>query len=173
MPASTKIEGLGELRRAFAEVKDDMKTRTSRLMVASAGGVLRKEARGLAQQQGLRKTGALIKNIVIKRDRAPDGVTQYNLGVRHGRWMGRKAPSLLAVGKSGRVTRRYIDDPFYWWFLEAGRNVYHGNGKRRNALRSKVEAMPYIAPALENKQAEALEAMARRLAAAIERMNAK
>jgi HK97 gp10 family phage protein len=173
MSGSTKIEGMSELRHAFADVRDDMKTRTSRLMVASAGGVLRKEARSLAQQQGLRKTGALIKNIVIKRERTPDGVTQYNLGVRHGRAMGRKAPSLLAVGKSGRVIRRYVDDPFYWWFLEAGRNLYHGNGRRRRGVRSRVEAMPYIAPALENKQAEALEAMATRLAAAIKRMNAK
>lgn len=173
MSGPTRIDGLGELRSAFAEVKDDMKTRTSRLMVASGGGILRKEARSLAQAQGLRRTGALIKNIVIKRERTPDGVTQYNLGVRHGRWMGRKAQSVLAVGKSGRVIRRYVDDPYYWWFLEAGRNVYHGSGKRRNQVRSRVDAMPYIAPALENKGADAIEAMANRLAAAIKRMNGK
>jgi hypothetical protein len=80
-----KIEGLSDLRKGFDYVRTDMKTRTARLMVASAGGVLRSAARRIAQALGLRRTGALIANIVIKREKTPDGVVQYNLGVRHGR----------------------------------------------------------------------------------------
>ena len=166
------IEGLGELRGAFQGVRDDMRLRTSRLMVAAAGGVVRKEARSLAQTQGLRLTGALIKNIVIKRERSPEGVTQYNLGVRHGRAMGRNAAKKLVVGKNGRVTSVYVNDPFYWWFLEKGRNVYRGNGRRkRDGATRRVQATPFIAPALHNRQQEAIDAMARRLEAAIRKAN--
>ncbi|KQV78476.1 hypothetical protein ASD15_21935 [Massilia sp. Root351] len=168
---SGRLEGLGELRRAFAGVADDMRTRTSRLMVASGGGILRKEARNLALAQGLKLTGALVRNIAIKRERTPDGVTQYNLGVRYGRDMGRKAAKQLVVGKNGRVVSVYVNDPFYWRFLEKGRNVYHGDGKRRRGVKNQVEATPFIAPALENKRADAIEAMANRLAAAIRKAN--
>lgn len=169
---SERIDGLGDLRAGFAGLAVGMRTRTSRLMVAAAGGVLRKEARGLAQAQGLRLTGALIKNIVIKREKTPDGVTQYNLGVRHGRDLGRKAAKKLVVGKSGRIVSVYVDDPFYWWFLEKGRNIYAGNGRRkRDGVRSKVEATPFIAPALENRRADAIEAMAARLIKDIARAN--
>lgn len=168
---TVRIEGLSELRQSFSGVATDMRTRTSRLMVAAAGGVVRKEARSLAQAQGLRMTGALIKNIVIKRDRSPDGLAQYSLGVRHGRAMGKKAPRRLVLAKNGRVVSAVIDDPFYWWFLENGRNVYHGDGKRRRNIRSRVEATPFLAPALENKRADALDAMATRLVAAIRKAN--
>jgi HK97 gp10 family phage protein len=171
---ATRIDGLGELRGAFREVKDDMRQRTSRLMVAAAGGVVRKEARSIAQAEGLRLTGALISNIVIKRDRTPDGLTQYNLGVRHGRAMGKNAQKRLVVGKNGRVTSVYINDPFYWWFLEKGRNVYPGNGRRkRDSVRSRVQATPFIAPALENRRDDALQAMAIRLEKAIIKANQK
>jgi HK97 gp10 family phage protein len=169
---ATRIEGLGGLRQAFGNVKQDMRLRTSRLMVASAGGVLRKEARSLAQQQGLQLTGALLKNIVIKRERTPEGLTQYNLGVRHGKALGKNAQKKLVLNpKTGRVTSVYINDPFYWWFLEKGRNVYHGDGKRRRGVKNRVEAMPFIEPALQNKQAEAIAAMGKRLEAALLRAN--
>jgi hypothetical protein len=46
-----RMSGLSELRTAFRGVADDMRLRTSRLMVAAAGGVLRKEARSVAQAQ--------------------------------------------------------------------------------------------------------------------------
>lgn len=169
---TTRIDGLSELRRAFGNVGQDMKLRTSRAMVAGAGGVLRKEARALAQQQGLKLTGALIRNIVIKRERTPEGLAQYNLGVRHGKALGKNAEKKLVLNpKTGRVTSVYINDPFYWWFLEKGRNVYHGDGKRRRGVKNRVEATPFIAPALQNKHAEAIDAMGRRLDAAIRRAN--
>lgn len=169
---SARIEGLGQLRQSFQVIATDMRTRTSRVMVASAGGVLRKEARNLAQAQGLRLTGALIQNIVIKREKTPDGVSQYHLGVRHGREMGRKAERKLVIAKNGRVTSVVVNDPFYWLFLEKGRNVYPGNGRRkRDGAKSRVDATPFIAPALENKRQDAIEAMAVRLAKEIEKAN--
>ena len=170
---SARIEGLGGLRTSFGGLAEDMRTRTSRFMVAAAGGVLRKEARNLAQGQGLKLTGALIKNIAIKREKTPDGLTQYNLGVRHGRDLGKKAGKKLVVGKNGRVTSVFVDDPFYWWFLEKGRNVYHGNGRRKRGVspKARVEALPFIAPALENRHEDAVEAMVERLAKEIAKAN--
>jgi HK97 gp10 family phage protein len=167
-----RIEGLSGLRAGFTGLAENMRTKTSRYMVAAGGGVLRKEARSLAQAQGLKLTGALIKNIVIKRERTPDGLTQYNLGVRRGRDLGKKAGKMLVVGKNGKVTSVYRDDPFYWWFLEKGRNVYKGrNQRRRNSLKRRLSATPFIAPALENKRADAIEAMATRLATEIAKAN--
>lgn len=170
-----KIEGLDALRTAFVNVADDMRLRTSRVMVVAAGGVLKKEAKTLAQSQGLRKTGALIKNIAIKREKTPDGIAQYNLGVRHGRDLGSKAKKALTVGKTGRVVVKYLDDPFYWSFLEFGRNIYKGSTRARNmsgkrhrmkttkTAVGRVQATPFIAPALVNKRDEAIQAMEERL----------
>lgn len=119
-------------------------------MVVAAGSVVRSEAKSNAQRLGLRKTGALINNIVIKRQPTGPGVAQYHVGVRHGRnisWK-KKGPSKLAI-KGGRIVKRYENDPFYWRFLEL-------KTAKRNAT-------PYLAPALESKSAQAVAAMQRPL----------
>jgi len=180
--AAEKIIGLEDLRKGFQSVSKDMALRTSRAMVVAAGGVLKKEAKTLAQRQGLRKTGALINNIAIKREKTPEGIAQYNLGVRHGRDLGRKAKKVLTIKGNGRVSTKYADDPFYWSFLEFGRNIYRGsttarnmNSKRKRMRTTKnavgrVKATPFIAPSLENKRAEAIEAMKKRLQKTLEKM---
>lgn len=117
------ISGLGDLRSQFSSLAKDMGLRTARSMVVSAGGVLKKESKRLAQEQGLRKTGAMINNIAIKREKTPEGVTQYNLGVRHGKELGRKAKKVLTVKKSGRVGVKYVNDPYYWWWVERGHKI--------------------------------------------------
>jgi HK97 gp10 family phage protein len=121
--ADSKIEGLGDLRATFATLRDDMKNKTSLKMVSAGGQVLKKESRIIAQSKGLRKTGALINNIVIKREKNVEaGVTQYNLGVRHGYGLGKTKHSIkyLAIGSSGRIVVKRTNDPFYWSFLEFG-----------------------------------------------------
>ena len=117
------IHGLGDLKKAFASLGKDMETRTARSMVVSAGGVLKAESKRLAQQQGLRRTGALINNIAIKRERTPAGIAQYHLGVRNGRDLGRKAKKVLTVRKSGRIGVKYENDPYYWWWVEFGHRI--------------------------------------------------
>lgn len=153
MAGNAQILGLGELAKQFQKLRDDIKIKTSRRMVASAGGVLRREARAIAQSYGLKKSGALIRNIAIKRERnVPAGTEQYNLGVRHGRDLGngKKVVKYLAVNKqSGRVVTRRENDPFYWKFLEF--DIKHRN------------ATPFIQAALENKTKEAIAAMEDRL----------
>lgn len=150
--ADSKILGIGELSQSFQSLKTGMETRTARVMVAAAGGVVRSKARGIAQAKGLRKSGALIKNIVIKREpQAPAGTAQYNLGVRHGRNLTKKQKtnSKLAINKTGRIVKRYEDDPYYWRFPEFGTK--------------KQQATPYLQPALEQGKEGAIQAMADRL----------
>ena len=152
MAGNVQILGIGELLRKFSELAENMKQKTARRMVATAGGIVRKEAKALALSQGLKQTGALIKNIAIKREKnVPEGVEQYHLGVRHGRELRRaKIDKIFLVkNKSGRVVWKRVDDPFYWRFLEFGT-------KQINPYR-------FIQQALNNKQQEAIDAMLSRL----------
>jgi HK97 gp10 family phage protein len=122
--AKTQTLGLGDLTEKYRSLRDDMKTRTAARMVVSAGSVLRDGAKSIARAEGLVRTGALIKNIAIKRETqgVPEGTMQYNLGVRHGRDLTKKqkTKSKLAVGRNGRIVKQYVDDPFYFRFPELG-----------------------------------------------------
>lgn len=154
----TLFEGLGDLRKAFAGLDSDLQKKIAPRMVAAAGGVLRKEAKAIAQQKGLKRSGALIRNIAIKRERkVPPGTTQYNLGVRHGRDLGRRAKKFLARTKTGRVVTKRENDPFYWRFLEFG--TRH------------IAAKEFIQQAPKNKQAEAIAAMTQKLQKEIAKAN--
>lgn len=150
--AKTETLGIDDLAQSFRALKTDMDTRTARAMVVSAGGVLKRRAKANAQGHGLKRTGALIKNIVIKREpQAPQGTAQYHLGVRHGQNLTRKqkAKGKLGVSAAGRIVKRYEDDPYYWRFPELGS--------------AKQDATPFIGPALEEGSGEAIEAMNARL----------
>ncbi len=147
MPETSRLDGLGDLRQAFAQAR--AATRMARLVVAAGRRVLREEARAKAAAHGLRRTGALINNIVIKRERnAPEGVAQYHLGVRHGQSMtkGQKAAGKrLKINGRGRVVTEYTNDPWYWRFAEFGT-------KRQ-------QATSFLASALDAKAPQALSAM--------------
>lgn len=150
--AKTELLGIGDLKQNFGKLKEGMETRIARSMVVAAGGVLKKKAKAIAQGNGLMRTGALIKNIVIKREpAAPVSTAQYHLGVRHGRHLTKKQKtnSKLAINKGGRIVKRYEDDPYYWRFAEFGTK--------------KQQATPFIGPALEQGKTEAIEAMGTRL----------
>lgn len=125
MAGNTKILGIAGLQAKFVELRQDMTIKTARRMVASAGTVLKKEAKAIAQSKGLQISGAMIRNIAIKRDRsAPEGTEQYNLGVRHGRDLGKRHTKYLAHSKrKGRVIIKRKDDPFYWRFIELGHKI--------------------------------------------------
>lgn len=144
---AVELLGVKELTDKLKKL-DGLSKKTAAKMVAAAGGVIRKEAKSIAQSKGLRKTGSLIKNIAIKRERnVPPNTVQYNVGVRHGREFGKRknVVKYLAVGRKGRIVTKYKDDPFYWRFLEFGTK--------------NITAKPFIAPALERKRAEAVKAM--------------
>ena len=108
MAGNTKLIGIEGLQTKFLELRQDMTLRTARRMVESAGTVVKNEAKAIAQSKGLKISGALIRNIAIKRERnAPEGTEQYNLGVRHGRDLGKRHTKYLALSKrKGRVVIR-------------------------------------------------------------------
>lgn len=120
------IEGLGDLSASIQQYKIEVQTKSVRRITAAGAGELKKEAKRLVVAQKLVKSGALLNNIVIKREpRTPNGIEQYNLGVRHGRAMGngKKVIKYLAIGRGGRVVTRRMNDPFYWRFLEFGHKI--------------------------------------------------
>lgn len=152
MMAAEIILGLGNLTENFKKLGADITQKTAFSMVVAAGGVLRKEARALAQADGLRKTGALINNIAIKREKGtPAGTVQYNLGVRSGKALGngKKVIKYLAIGKSGRVITKRQNDPFYWRFLDLGTKY--------------IAAHRFMEKSLDNKRNQAISAMSDRL----------
>ncbi|SNX59728.1 phage protein, HK97 gp10 family [Nitrosomonas ureae] len=174
MAGKTIITGGDKLLGKFLELRQEMVHKTSRRMAATGGGVLRKEAKAIAQSHGFNKSGALIRNIAIKREsRVPQGVEQYHLGVRHG-----KDLTKSAMKKSKLVLRkgsiRYVDDPYYWSFLEfgwiprgPGEALRGGTGKKqaiRNAQSARrIPGRSFIGQALVNKKQEAIAAMEDRL----------
>lgn len=151
--AKSETFGISELSKAFRELVGGMSDqRVGRAMVASGGSLLKRRAKSNAQALGLRRTGDLIKNIVIKREpQAPPDTVQYHLGVRHGRHLTKKQKvnTKLGISSAGRIVKQYVDDPYYWRFLEL-------DTERRDAT-------PYLAPALEQGREEVIDAMGKRL----------
>lgn len=167
--AGSSIQGIAELTKAFKLLDANLQKKVGLKMVAKAGTVVKQQAKINAQSQGLRKTGALIRNIAIKRERQPPKNTiQYNVGVRHGRHLTKKQ------SKTNRTKRVLygkkatgIDDPFYWRFLEFGRNIYKGvkNTKKisrrvkDNYATGRVPARPFLSPALGQTESKVLAVM--------------
>lgn len=125
--ADTTVLGIGQLAANFKALRTDMETRVARAMVVAAGGVLKKKAKEIALSNGSKRTGAMIKNIVIKREKdTPAGTTQYHLGVRHGRDLTKSQKNKgkkVTVLSSGRLAIQYMDDPYYWRWVEQGHKV--------------------------------------------------
>lgn len=117
-----KISGIADLSQAFKSLNVDIQNKIAPRMVAAGGGVFKRAAKTLAISQGLRKSGAYINNIVLKREKnTPAGVIEYHGGVRHGNALGngKKIIKYLVVSK-GRIVTKRKNDPFYWRFLEFG-----------------------------------------------------
>jgi HK97 gp10 family phage protein len=117
------IVGVSELAKKFKGLDFALQKKYGPRMVAAAGTVVKRAAKAEAKSQGLRKSGALIANIAIKRQKpAPRNTIEYHVGVRHGNALGngKKVVKYLALNKTGRVVTKRKDDPFYWRFLEFG-----------------------------------------------------
>ena len=203
--ADSEIMGIGAMRANFAQLKSDTSTRIARAMVVAAGGVLKRKAKAIAQSNGSVRTGAMVKNIAIKREpQAPAGTAEYNLGVRNGGGLTKKQKSTakLAVNAGGRIVKKYENDPYYWRWVEQGHKIVPKadkgeasfvsktvvrrtkNGKlivrnklaatnslreRRKVTMGTVSAKPFLAPALEQGRAQAIEAMQARIAKELEK----
>lgn len=143
------VSGLEELNNKFKQLDAKLARSIAFKMVVAGGRIVRNEAKSIAQSKGLKRTGTLLKNIALKRERTQRGVVQYNVGVRHGKNLTKKAMSKLDRKRSktanGGVIYRYTNDPFYFRFLEFGTKY--------------MSARSFLAPALANKKDEALRVM--------------
>jgi len=137
--AGTQITGLTELNKRFKELDTNLSKKVSFKMVSSGAAIIKKEAKRIALSKGLRKSGALINNIVIKREKNPPPYTiQYNIGVRHGKALGKKAVKTVAYSKrSGKAYTKRENDPYYWSFVELGhKTVARFNGQSGGGITS-------------------------------------
>jgi len=125
-----EVMGVAAMRQAFDGLQQDVRTKIARRMVVAGGRVIKEQAIANARANGSVRTGAMVANIAIKRERnAPDGTEQYHVGVRHGREQSRKVRRAAAkrlVSSRGRVRVVRENDPFYWRWVERGRRVVPG-----------------------------------------------
>jgi HK97 gp10 family phage protein len=145
---AANIIGLRELQLAMAGHKRDVQAKGAGQILFAGARIIRNGAKAEAKSLGLMRTGSLISNIALKRERnVPAGIFQYNLGVRSGRHMTRNkaAKFRLVVNQKGRIVSRRLDDPFYWRFLEL--DTKHRKGK------------PFLGKSLDVNQGRAIEAM--------------
>lgn len=177
--ASNTID-TSKLSAAFKQVRDDMARRTSRVMVVAAGRIVKAEAKRIAVANGSKRTGAMIKNVAFKFEKdAPAGTTQYNVGVRHGSDLSKKDKSNTKhkVNGKGRIVKVYVDDPYYWSWVEFGHRFlpksFNGNtsvrARRKAVATSFASPKPFLAPALVNAQQAAIDAMAEALVKELEK----
>lgn len=159
-----EMRGLAELLANLDALGQTVR-QSARGATNAAAQVVRAQAVANARAQGLVETGALVKNIAVKRERnTPPNITEYRIGVRHGR--GAKGAQKIAVrGRDGSIRFQYTNDPFYWRFWEFGHyNVF---------LRRHISAKPFLRPAMASKQGELLEVMRTYLASRLEKSIAK
>ena len=155
MSLDIKVTGLKELEKALQAMESKLAIKIARRAVAKGAGVIRAEARLRAKAQGLVSSGALVRNIALKREtRTARTLTEYHVGVRHGPQA--KNAKKIQVMRGGKLRTFYQNDPFYWWFWEFGhQNVF---------LRQRV-AKPFLRPAWEAKREAAAQMIAHTLAA--------
>jgi len=155
MGFTTQVTGLQELEQALRGLEAKLATKIARRAVARGAGVIRTEARLRARAQGLVSSGALVRNIALKREtRTARTRTEYHVGVRHGPQA--KNAKKIQVMRGGKLRTYYQNDPFYWWFWEFG----HQN----TFLRRRV-AKPFLRPAWEAKREVAAKMISDTLAA--------
>ncbi|MEW9584328.1 HK97-gp10 family putative phage morphogenesis protein [Paraburkholderia sp. DGU8] len=185
MATGNVISGLQAFNGAIATLKDDMQKKVAFSAALIGANVIKREAKAIALSKGLEQSGALLNNIAVKREANPPlGVAQYNLGVRHGRELGSNAKVVFSVRADGSIRKTYVDDPFYWWYLEFGTKPHaeRGGSGRKLAFEADgspvfalkvsnpgIQPMPFIGPAFERKGDEALQAMSDRVAQFIEK----
>ncbi|KQT37680.1 HK97-gp10 family putative phage morphogenesis protein [Methylophilus sp. Leaf414] len=158
------IIGVADLVKKFKSLDDDIKTKTGRRMVASAAGVIKRQARQNVMTKGLVRTKALLNNIAVKREtKAPANTIQYNVGVRHGRELTRKQKlnsKIILKRANGRIRVFRQNDPFYWRFVHEGHKTTASSlrNKGRAATRS-IPPEPFLKDAAEQKYNEAIAQM--------------
>lgn len=143
--AGSRVEGLEDLAKALREMPKDVRQNGLRAGLRAGAREIQKEAQGRAPVD----TGRMRDNVYIKRIR--ELVTELSEGWFVGVRMGPKRRKDKATGK---VTKDYSNDAWYWRFVEFG--TRH------------IPARPFMRPAFEAKKEAAVEAIAAKLKQRIE-----
>jgi HK97 gp10 family phage protein len=188
MAANTvKLTGFSQLSSTFKQVKTNVQDRALVRMVATGANVVKTTARKIVQSKRIVKSGALLNNIVLKREHdVPAGVVQYNVGVRHGIGGRGNGKKIIKARKNGSgVTVKYKNDPYYWFWVERGHRVIPRNTgigeklsikeRRKQAdnfigptkSKSIVAGKPFLQPAFEQSPQGILNAMQKSLSASL------
>ncbi len=146
MASSVNIEGLDGLLQALQALPREIASKNggpARAALARGAKIIRDEARVLVPKD----TGAVAANIVMKRDGRPDrfGVNErYTVGVRGGAKRYANTKRNVRKGRAGKEYKT-AGNTYYWRFLEFGTE--------------KQRAQPFLRPAFESKQQEAMNAI--------------
>lgn len=158
MADDIQLHGLKELQATLRQLPLRLQDRTILAALRAAGQVIRKEAQArvplLKQPVPHRKRGVVRKAISVRRSRL-DNIK----GKRSGVYIGVKPLGRKEIKGFKGGTGRNPDDPFYWIFLEFGT--------------SKMSAKPFLRPAFEAKQFEALRKFEEYMKARVEKEAAK
>lgn len=152
-----KWDGIDNLNKSLAGLSKDFEQKVGRSAAAAGASVIRKQARVYAATRLKVNTGALVKNIVASRRRAPKFKHIFAIGVRHGAEQykkGKAAKESVQKKRGGFKTIR-INDPFYFRFLEVGTKFI----RRRN----------FIGDAIKDRAQDAVNAMSNVLQKRIEK----
>ncbi len=153
---SFKLEGVDDLKRALAEVSADIRKKSVRSALRSAGRVIQVSARAkapvLTTPAPHRKPGTVKKSIVVRASkfarRAGDEGIYINVrGIR----------GKARVARLGAAGAKNPNDPFYWRFLELGTK--------------KMAARPFLRPAAEQAGNAAIQTFMQSIVPQIEKHN--
>ena len=152
----TTIRGLDGLLDALKALPPEISSKNggpARVALAKGARVVRDEVRRRAPKD----SGALVKNVIMQRDRNPQrsGANErYLIGVRGG---AKNYANTKRNVRKGRAGKEYKTDgnTYYWRFKEFGTK--------------KMPADPFLRPAFESKKEEAMNVIASTLASGIER----
>lgn len=145
------FSGGAEIAANLALLPVKMRKKIMRSAAVAGAQVVKKRAAEIAKAKGVIDTGATIRNIAGKVNKATsEDYLQINIGVRHGQIRDEKR----RAKKQGRAVKD-VDDPWYWRFTEFGT--------------SKQAARPFMRPAFEESRERVLEVVSQKLKEGIER----
>lgn len=145
------FSGGAEIAANLALLQVKMRKKIMRSAAVAGAQVVKKRAAEIAKAKGVIDTGATIRNIAGKVNKATsEDYLQINIGVRHGQIRDEKR----RAKKQGRAVKD-VDDPWYWRFTEFGT--------------SKQAARPFMRPAFEESRERVLEVVSQKLKDGIER----
>lgn len=153
------VKGLEEVSRRMREVPRQLQRKYLKVAVMVAAKVVRDEARRGFRAEWDVRTGRLVKNIVMKYIGEKSRGTRMTYYVLVKKVNERLARDRKTGMRKTRKASKSAGNPYYWRHLEFGT--------------AHIRAKPFMRPAFEKKNQEAIDVMAAALKEAIRDMAQK